>query len=91
MRDKEMNCPHCEFNFPYLLESLRQVKGIPDFAPVVCNHCGEVSALIGGECIRKLNAEELDAVKLSPAWENLIAPVKALISNRKKAEMALRN
>lgn len=69
-----MNCPICDFQFKAFAVNSSE---IPEFAPIVCEGCGEVSLIEDGK-IRTLSPHELDSVKNSPAWE-FIGPVQKLI------------
>lgn len=80
-----MNCPYCDFRFKVLAMNTRALA-LPDVAPLVCEKCGEVSLLIDGRPPRKVTVGELSALKESPAWREMIAPVKKLIAARKKTE-----
>lgn len=70
-----MNCPYCTFPFKAFLSNASE---IPDMAPLVCEGCGEVSLLIDRKPYR-MTAEQLAAVKQSPAWREVIAPAQQII------------
>jgi len=57
---------------------------LPDVAPLVCERCAEVSLVELGK-IRKVTPVELEALKQSPAWSEMIAPaLEAIAAAQKK-------
>ena len=82
-----MNCPHCDFKFRVLAINGNQM---PEMAPLVCESCSEVSLYESGT-VRKLTPVELDYVKRSPAYCDVIAPAIEVIRRAKKAQNAITN
>jgi hypothetical protein len=71
-----MRCPHCGFVFKELAANAYE---LPPLAPIVCESCAEVSLSVHGK-VRKLLPLELDQLKQSPAWKNIIGPAIAIIN-----------
>lgn len=75
-----MNCPYCQFTFKLLAVS--GAEGVPDVAPLICENCARISLLVNGE-VRRTTPEELEQIKKSPAWRNVLEPVARLIRDTK--------
>lgn len=82
-----MNCPYCNFRFKLLMANS---PDIPRIAPAVCSDCGEVGLIINGQ-IRKATELEMDALKESPAWREVIGPARDIIAANKRAKSARNN
>ena len=78
-----MNCPRCNFRFGALSSN----GDIPDLAPLVCENCGAVSMLQGGAAgsVRAASPEEIRLLQESPAWHNVIEPVRRLLLDTRVA------
>jgi hypothetical protein len=83
-----MNCPHCDFHFGVF--AIAGSNEIPEMAPIVCESCEEVSLYESGT-VRKLTSRELEFVKQSPAYRDVIAPAIDIIRRAKKAKNAINN
>lgn len=77
---RRSRCPHCGFLFKILAVSGGE---IPDLAPVICEDCGEISLLQDG-VIRKVTASELEVIKQSPAYLEVLKPVEDLVAEIKR-------
>lgn len=88
-----MNCPHCDFRFRILAVSGKSPRGqeLPELAPILCQQCLEVSVLLNGEVIRKPTAPELDAIRASPAWSQVIVPAREILQRARLAANARNN
>jgi len=74
-----MNCPRCGFKFSVLAVNADE---LPEFAPLLCEGCGQVSLLERG--IPRVPApSEIRAIKTSPAWRDFLEPVARLIREKK--------
>lgn len=51
---------------------------MPDVAPLICECCAEVGLLYYG-VVRKVDTDELQAIKSSPSWKGFIQPAKEAI------------
>jgi hypothetical protein len=76
-----MNCPHCNFRFRVLMAN---AASIPDIAAIICEDCAEVSLIVCGS-VRKCSADEMEALRDSPAWRNVIGPAQELIKRTRNA------
>lgn len=65
-----MDCPYCGFYFKVIGSNTEKIEDIPAMAPAICEGCGRISLLDNGR-LRTINAVELAAIKISPAWEYL--------------------
>lgn len=73
-----MNCPYCDFKFEKFYSN-----GQPEeMAPLVCEGCVQVSLLIGKRLYR-MTTDQLEAVKKSPAWRDMIEPTMEIIKAEK--------
>lgn len=78
-----MNCPYCNFRFRQLA-----VTGTDDLAkeliaPIVCESCGNISILVvADKAIYTLTPQQLEQVKLSPAWK-VLGPAQRFIKANK--------
>lgn len=70
-----MNCPHCGFHFKVLAVN---AEAIPDLAPIICESCAGVSLVVEGQ-IHKPSPDQLRAIQSSPAWRDVLGPVRELI------------
>jgi len=82
-----VNCPHCGFKFEVLAAN-GDITGA-GAAPLICESCLKISILepkVGtavGFTLRQATAEELVAIEQSPAWRDVIKPVRdALMARR---------
>jgi hypothetical protein len=73
-----MNCPYCNFHFKKLAIN---DDAVPSLAPLVCESCGEIS-LFTNRTVRKVNDEELAAIKTSPAYKEHLQPIQQMVKNR---------
>jgi hypothetical protein len=70
-----LTCPNCGFVFKALAFNAAE---LPDLAPVICESCAGLSILFEG-AIRKPSTAETRAIMASPAWRNVLKPVRDLI------------
>lgn len=70
-----LSCPHCGFKFKALAVNASE---IPDVAPVICESCAGLSLLVDG-VVRKPSVDEAQAIMASPAWRDVLGPVRELI------------
>ena len=68
-------CPYCGFHFKVIAVN---AKAIPAVAPIICERCAKVGLLVEGVA-RATTAEELAAIKQSPAWAELLEPLQQMI------------
>lgn len=67
-----MNCPYCNSHFKNFIVN---AKTLPTLAPVLCEKCTKISILDNGQ-IRAASNDELDAIKQSPAFRDMLKPVQ---------------
>jgi len=70
------HCPHCGFEFKEL--AVVGSAQFPTLAPLICESCAGISLIVEG-IVRKLTPEEMRAVQRSPAWSDVLKPVRDLI------------
>lgn len=77
-----MNCPYCGFKFKTLVSN----GDIPDFAPILCEDCLKVGLCING-VPQQITPSQLEAVKSSPAWRDMIEPSIKIIEEAKRQKI----
>lgn len=83
-----MNCPLCGFKFAKMMAASMESKAIDlrgAVAPVLCESCLGVSLLYEGRLL-KLTDEELEAVKDSPAYKDIVEPLRRRLLAQRKAQ-----
>lgn len=79
-----MKCPYCGFVFKQFIAN----GALPvDIAPILCEDCLQVGLLING-VPERMTASQLDAVKKSPAWREMIEPSMKIIREAKEKKAA---
>lgn len=90
MSEKFLNCPYCGFRFKVLLVN---ADNLPDIAPIVCESCAEVGLVTDGRTER-ITLSQLEWLKQSPAWRDVIEPALKIIhehkaENERRARLAI--
>lgn len=86
-----MTCPYCGFRFKLLAVGSTE-PGVPiplerlPMAPALCERCGEISLLIRGEPLRKIEPDELASLKRSPSYREFLKPLQKQIQERRRKE-----
>lgn len=76
-----MNCPYCDFHFGAILSPVEVNKlRYEDIIPAICERCSNISVLVPslGRLLR-LDNEQLEILKTSPAWQEHIKPAYDII------------
>lgn len=77
-----IKCPYCGFEFHVLaVGNTDRTSKYDGIAPAVCEKCGEISLLIGST-FRQVTAEELEAIKKSPAYKEFLGPAQKIIKSK---------
>lgn len=79
-----MTCPYCGFAFKVLAAN---AADIPPLAPLVCEGCAQISLLVDGRP-RTITPSELEAIKQSPAYYDVILSAQRIIRGQKRLTLA---
>lgn len=75
---KSISCPYCNFK----LERFFSNGDPEEMAPMLCGDCLQVSLLIEG-CLHRMTYDQLESLKKSPAWRDVIEPAMKVIKEEK--------
>lgn len=77
-----MKCPHCSFEFKALMVN---ADTLPDLSALICESCAGISIFARADmpALRIPSPAELRSIQASPAWRDVLGPVRDLIRDSK--------